>query len=53
MIQPLLVLITFILAAGFLIKKFVWKPIFELKNKTSKTIDGHKIKCGKSDCGCH
>jgi len=53
MIQTILVIITFSLAAGFMLKKFVWNPIFESKGKSSNTLDGGKTKCGKSDCGCH
>jgi hypothetical protein len=51
--QTFLVFITFSIAAGFLLKKFVWNPIFERKIKSSNTLDGNKIKCGKNDCGCH
>jgi len=53
MIQTILVVITFSLAAGFMLKKFVWNPIFESKEKSSNTLDGGKTKCGKNDCGCH
>jgi len=53
MIQTILVIITFSLAAGFLIKKFVWDSIIETKGKSSGTLDGGKTKCGKSDCCCH
>ena len=51
--QTILVLITFLIAAGFLIKKFVWNPIFEGRQSASGTLDGDKTKCGKKDCGCH
>ncbi len=51
--QTILVLITFCLAAGFLLKKFVWNPIFENRKKTLGTLDGGNTKCGKDDCGCH
>ena len=51
--QTVLVIITFCLAAGFLLKKFVWAPMFESKAKTSPTLDGNRVKCGKDDCGCH
>jgi flagellar biogenesis protein FliO len=50
--QTLLVIITFSLAAGFLVKKFIWNPIFEGKQKTMGTLDGGRTKCGKKDCGC-
>lgn len=51
--QTLLVIITFCIAAGFLLKKFVWNPIFETKRSSIGTLDGDKTKCGKKDCGCH
>ncbi len=51
--QTILVIITFSLAAGFLLKKFVWSPIFESNRKSSGTLDGGRTKCGKNDCGCH
>ena len=51
--QTLLVLITFSLAAGFLIRKFVWNPLFESRQTPPGTLDGGKTKCGKKDCGCH
>ena len=51
--QTILVIITFSFALGFLLKKFVWNPIFESKGKASGTLDGGNTKCGKDDCGCH
>jgi len=51
--QTILVLITFLLATGFLLKKFVWNPIFESRQNSGGTLDGGKTKCGKKDCGCH
>ncbi len=51
--QNILVIITFSLAAGFLLKKFVWDPIFETRQKSMGTLDGEKTKCGNQDCGCH
>jgi len=51
--QTILVLITFSIAVGFLIKKFVWNPIFEARQNSGGTLDGGKTKCGKKDCGCH
>lgn len=51
--QKILVIITFSLAAGYLLKKFVWNPIMEKKQSTLGTFDGGKTKCGKNDCGCH
>lgn len=51
--QTVLVILTFVLAAAFLLKKFVWDSIFEGRQKTSGTLDGGKTKCGDKDCGCH
>jgi len=51
--QNILVIITFALAAGYVIKKFFWLPVFEKKMGASKTLDGDNTKCGKKDCGCH
>lgn len=41
-IQNALAATTLIIAVGFLVKKFIWKP----KKKNSKT-------CGSDGCGCH
>jgi len=51
--QTILVLLVFSVAAGFLLKKFVWNPIFEGRQNSSNTLDGNKTKCGKKDCGCN
>ncbi len=51
--QTILVVLVFCLASGFLIKKFVWTPIFETQQKSSGTLDGGKTKCGDNNCGCH
>jgi len=51
--QTLLVIIVFSFAAGFLLKKFVWNPILESKQRKNGTLDGDNTKCGKGDCGCH
>jgi len=51
--QTILVIITFILATGYLFKKFVWSAISERRSKTVGTLDGGKTKCGKNNCGCH
>ncbi len=51
--QTVLVIIIFALAVGFLLKKFLWTPVFEIRQKTAGTLDGDKTKCGKNDCGCH
>ncbi|MEO2059803.1 MULTISPECIES: FeoB-associated Cys-rich membrane protein [Mesonia] len=45
MIQEILVLVTFLIAVGFLLKKFFWKS-------PQKATDTGSA-CGKSDCGCH
>ncbi|MBT8254907.1 MAG: hypothetical protein KJO23_00060 [Bacteroidia bacterium] len=51
--QTVLVIITFGIATGFLLKKFVWNPIFETRQRSAGTLDGQKTKCGDKDCGCH
>jgi flagellar biogenesis protein FliO len=51
--QKILVILTFSLAAFFLLKKFVWNPIFDGNQKKSSSIDGENTKCGKNDCACH
>ncbi|MEZ4875232.1 MAG: hypothetical protein R2793_07255 [Flavobacteriaceae bacterium] len=51
--QTILVIITFGIALFFLLKKFVWSPIFESRKKSLGTLDGGKTKCGNKDCGCH
>ncbi|SDR80986.1 hypothetical protein SAMN04487764_0732 [Gillisia sp. Hel1_33_143] len=48
MIQEILVFIIFIIAAGYIVTKFIWKPAF-MKSQ-SKSSDKS---CGSSDCGCH
>lgn len=50
--QTTLVIITFALASGFLLKKFVWNPVFESRKRSLGTLDGGKTKCGNKDCGC-
>lgn len=53
-LQTLLVLITFLVAAGYLLNKFILSPILEKKKRTTPgTIDGGKTKCGNDNCGCH
>lgn len=44
-IQEILVLITFLIAVGYLMTKFIWKPAFLSKKKATKA-------CGVSGCGC-
>jgi hypothetical protein len=51
--QTILVILVFSLAAGYLLKKFVWNPIFEGRQKSLGTLDGGKTKCGDKDCSCH
>jgi hypothetical protein len=53
--QTILVIATFSIAAGFLLKKFVWTPVFEKRKKATvgATLDGGKTKCGDTGCGCH
>ena len=51
--QTILVIITFTLAVAFLVRKFIWTPIFESQKKSLGTLDGGKTKCGKEDCQCH
>lgn len=51
--QTILVLITFCLATGYLLKKFVWNPLFEGRRKSVPTLDGGNTKCGDKGCACH
>ena len=51
--QTVLVISTFTLAAGYLLKKFVWNPIFVRDQKSIRTLDGGKTKCGDKDCACN
>ncbi len=52
--QTTLVILTFVIATGYILKKFVWNPLFENRKKTTLgTLDGDKTKCGNKDCGCH
>lgn len=51
--QKILVLVIFAFALGFLLKKFVYTPIFETRKQSLGTLDGGKTKCGNKDCGCH
>lgn len=47
-LQHILVLLTFIVAVGYLFTKFIWMPPFLKKGKAEKVKA-----CGMSDCGCH
>jgi hypothetical protein len=51
--QTILVLIIFCIALGYLLRKFVWNPIFESRKRSIGTLDGGKTKCGDKDCACH
>lgn len=53
MLQGILVLITFVIAVGYILNKFVIAPIIEKKKVLSSSVDGDKSKCGSSNCGCH
>lgn len=53
MLQTILVIITFLIAACYVLNKFVVAPILEKKKVLPKSIDGGKAKCGSSNCGCH
>ncbi len=44
--QSILVLITFAIAAGFILKKFVWNPIVESRKKDGDSKPG----CDKGCC---
>ncbi|MGB5942698.1 MAG: hypothetical protein WBG71_07430 [Leeuwenhoekiella sp.] len=45
--QNILVLITFLIAVGYLVTKFIWKPSFLSSGSDKENA------CGKDDCGCH
>lgn len=46
LLQEILVFITFLIAVGYIITKFIWKPAFlKSKKESSKS-------CGVSGCGC-
>lgn len=47
--QSILVIITFAIAAGFILKKFVWNPIFESNKKDANGKSGCDTGCGS----CH
>ncbi len=47
--QTILVIITFSIAIGYLLKKFVWNPIFEIRRPGGKK--GDHSDCGS--CGFH
>lgn len=44
-IQNILVFLTFLVALGYIITKFIWKPSFAFGSKK-------ETKCGVSGCGC-
>ena len=45
--QEIIVFVVFAFAVGYMITKFIWKPGFLKKGKSSGK------NCGGSDCGCH
>ncbi len=46
-LQNILVFITFLVAVGYVITKFIWKPAFlKVKKGTDKA-------CGSTNCGCN
>ncbi|WP_405200215.1 hypothetical protein [Christiangramia sp. LLG6405-1] len=47
-LQEILVLITFLIALGYVVTRFIWKPSFV---GGSKKKDGAAA-CGVSGCGC-
>lgn len=48
MLQEIIVILVFLIALGYLVTKFIWKPAF-LKKKSSGGGD-----CGNDGCsGCH
>jgi len=51
--QTLLVIITFLLAVGYLSYTFIFASILKKKKKPTGTLDGGKTKCGDANCGCH
>ncbi|MDT0675278.1 hypothetical protein [Autumnicola musiva] len=50
LLQHILVFITFTIALGYLITKFIWKPAFLTPSKGN---NNKGKSCGVSDCGCH
>jgi len=45
-LQEILVLITFLIALGYVITRFVWKPSFAGLTRKKESA------CGVSGCGC-
>ncbi len=46
MIQNILVILIFLVALGYLVTKYVWKPAFLSGKSNDKS-------CGSDNCGCH
>ncbi|MAW96134.1 MULTISPECIES: FeoB-associated Cys-rich membrane protein [unclassified Leeuwenhoekiella] len=46
MLQNIVVLLIFLIAVGYLITKFIWKPSFLGGKSNGKS-------CGSDNCGCH
>lgn len=51
--QTIFVVITFAVALGYLLKKFVWPPIFQTFKKPFGARPAGTVSCGKKGCGCH
>ncbi|MDT0689699.1 hypothetical protein RM549_07870 [Salegentibacter sp. F188] len=47
LLQHILVFITFAIAVGYMVSKFIWKPAFLTRRKSEK-----EKACGVSGCGC-
>ncbi|MEC7785030.1 MAG: hypothetical protein VYB38_16575 [Bacteroidota bacterium] len=46
MIQNILVVLIFLIAVGYLVTKYIWKPAFLNGKSNNKS-------CGSDNCGCH
>ncbi|MEZ7494439.1 FeoB-associated Cys-rich membrane protein [Leeuwenhoekiella aequorea] len=46
MIQNILVLLIFLVAVGYLVTKYIWKPAFLSGKDSGKS-------CGSDNCGCN
>tara|TARA_E500000331_G_C16885553_1_gene552361 strand:- start:85 stop:243 length:159 start_codon:yes stop_codon:yes gene_type:complete len=47
-LQEILVLITFLIALGYVVTRFIWKPSFAGGSKKKDSTSA----CGVSGCGC-
>jgi len=43
----------FLLAASYLVNKFVLSAISDKNKKAVATLDAGNTKCGNDNCGCH